>query len=1056
MSSDDALKQFISELLELKLHAGSPPLREIIKCCDVTPPGEPKPSPPTLSNLFTCNITRPPRWELVYAVVTGLCGCAAARNLTLNSRERETTWWKRRHERLMSDLTGSEPRIKSAGRDAVLAGLRPRVKTWNGNSLPTLAALSEDAAASRNGVSPALANSYIPRPEFDEEMQLALQSPAEPFPFLLVYGDAGAGKTASAWNAIQVALDPRTEVIVPRGGKALAEIAFIPDASSAIQAPALIWADGISAGDMEYLTDEILEQLSSFAIVIGTISAYDCGAILNASGSRAMPVARTAVGRAYPIYIPLDPTIPERLANLDPAKPERLVDEENHFGQAEPHADPRLMWIRLNSAGSVNPAGMAIVRSAIDCRRAGLVRPLVTEELKRIFFLYLADITRQPVSGELFEAAIEWAQESSPNTPPLLRLAHYPESRQAWVASRLLREAEASWELPEFIWPELIDIANPVECFSISHQAERLDKLIYAAKALAKAATEQEFYLLATLHRGKVLQRLGDLPAAKDCFKAIIDQGTSKEATAAAFLMGTISKEEDDDTEAVRYWIQATELPGELSLMAWFHLGCHYVMSSEREEAITALDRDFSPLDPAFSGASPTVALRASVLLKFARNSRSGLRSDLDEFERHAAQDENGSSEATIITEALRSYLESTDGFTSERSSGSFPTDSSLDEGRLHFSSLDYRRALQSYLRAAASTDRSDVRAEALCTAGDAAVELNLLAKAREYYAQSIECNDPEHSAQAALRLGAIRYEENDLPGAVRTWSRAREIGDPEIKAKASFNIGLAHRDANEYVLATQDFESVMRNLDANSGLRARAAIILAEIHEDMGADLVTINNYYQRALDIRDPEYSPIAALAFGKVAYERDRSSPRVVELMRIASDSRNIAVRGEAAWILGRILEENESFVDAISSYETAISTGHVDWKPAGQLYLGLLYGTQGKKNTGMRQLQFAYNSRHPKYRLEAAYWIGMFYWWDGMLGNKANLASAEEMFQQVFAYRDSEPWADAGLHLGQVLLARGDRDGAIAAWRQVQNSGIEPCAAEARMKLAGLDG
>ncbi|HXL90415.1 MAG TPA: tetratricopeptide repeat protein [Streptosporangiaceae bacterium] len=1038
MSRYNALMQFIGELLELKVHAGSPPLREIIERCDDTPPGITKPVKATLGNLFTRKVTQPPRYELVYVVVTGLCNCADARNLTLNPQERDITWWRGRLERLERDIAVEEFRR----REVLLGELRPRVKVWDGTRVPTLAFLTEEGAASRSGFPRALGDSYIPRPDFDEEMQLALQAPAEPFPFLLVYGDAGAGKTTSAWNVAQATLDPHTEVLMPRGGKALAEIALLPDISSVLRPPALIWMDGLSPSDMEHLTSEALECLSNFAVVIGTMSADDCGVILNARGSQAMPVARTAFGRAYPIHIPRDPVGEEAW----------VTGEDLGFDQDISRVDPRLMWVRVNTA---DPAGKAIVRSAIDCRRAGLVRPIETEELKRIFPLYLADITREPASSELFEAAIDWAQEPSPNAAPLLQLAHYPESRQAWVASRLLRESEASWELPEFIWPELIDIASPVECFSIFRQAERLDKLTYAAKALAKAAAEQEFYLTATLHRGKVLQELGDLPAAKSCFKAIIDQGVSKEATAAAFLMGMISKEEDDDREAVRYWIQATEMPGELSLMAWFHLGCHYVMSSEREEAVTALDRDFSALDPAFSGATPTVALRASALLKFAQNSRSGLRSDLDEFERRAAQDEDDGSDATIITEALRSYLDSTDDFTSERSPETFSIDLLLDRGRLHFSSLDYRRALESFLRAAASTDRSGPRAEALCMAGDAAAELSLLVEAREYYSQSIECGDPEHSAQAALRLGAILYKENDLSGAIRTWSRALEIGDLEVKAKALFNIGLAHRDADDYVSATRDFESVTRGLDAHSGLRTRAAIILAEIHEDAGADLTTIGNYYQRALDFQDSEYSPIAALAFGKVIYERDRSSSRAVELMRIANESRNIEVRGEGALLLGRILEENESFEDAISAYETAIGTGHTEWKPAGHLYLGLLYGTQGKKNTGMRQLQLAYNSRHPEYRLEAAYWIGMLYWWDGMLGNKANLVSAEEMFRQVFAHRDSEPWAAAGLQLGQVLRARGDYGGAIAVLGQVQSSGIEPCATEARMKLAGLD-
>jgi hypothetical protein len=287
MNRDDALTQFIGELLELRLHAGSPPLSEIIQHGDDTPPGIEKPAKATLSNLFTRNITRPPSYELVYVVVTGLWRCAAARNLKLNSQERDITWWRNRLTSLQRDLENDKMRR----RKVLLGELRPRVKVWNGTKVPTLRSLSEEGPVSRGGFSRTLGGSYIPRPDFDEEMQVALQACSDPFPFLLVYGDAGVGKTTSAWNAVQATLDPRTEVLVPRGGRALVEIAFLSVFSTVLRAPTLIWMDGMSPSDMDQLTSEALEYLSSFAILIGTMSADDCGVVLNAQGSQAMSVA---------------------------------------------------------------------------------------------------------------------------------------------------------------------------------------------------------------------------------------------------------------------------------------------------------------------------------------------------------------------------------------------------------------------------------------------------------------------------------------------------------------------------------------------------------------------------------------------------------------------------------------------------------------------------------------------------------------------------------------------------------------------------------------------
>lgn len=998
MGSNDALRQFIGELNELRLHAGSPNPKAIWRSADVAASGLPKPSPGTLRNVLDGNIVRAPAYETVYALVTGMRNHAAALNLVLNPQESDTGWWKKRHERLVRDLSSDEHPNMPVRRSAALSRLRPYVKAWDGSTPPTLADLSEGEIEGQNFFPWAFGDSYIPRPDIDEELQTTLQTPTSPFPFLLVYGERNAGKSASAWNAAQVALDPRTEVLVPRGGRALAEIAFIDDISSAVQAPALIWADGFSAGDMEHLTHEVLECLSGFAFVIVTISADDCGAILNAEGSQTLPVAREAFRNAYHAYIPYDLVMVDRWTSQQSTDPVRV-------SQAEPQADSRLMWIRLNSARQVSPEGMAIVRGAIDSRRAGLMRPLTRDELKQLFPSYLAQATRSSASDELFMAGMEWAQESTPGTAPMLECTTYPEEEHqpTWIASTAMAIEDAPWRLPEFIWPNLIEMANPKECLLIAYHADKFGELDYANDAYKKAATDREFCLLANLRRGEVNQRMGRISAAKDCFMSVINYGASREAGAAAYLIGRAFKEEGDAKNAVRYWMLSTELPGEMSLMAWFELGLHYILSFEREKAIAALDRDFSALNPVFPGTSLTTEFRASILLEFARNSSGGLRSRLEELEFLATEDEDN--QAAIILDTLKDYIGSIDQPVKAQVPPE-PTqvNSLLDEGRIHFRSLDHRRALQEFKMAAEAAEaagRSDLRAEALYLAGNTARELDLLTEAKEHYAQSIECGDPYHSAQAALSLGAILHEEGDIPNAIQAWGKARklELDDPETRAKASFNIGVASNEAGDYLSGRREFEAVLSDADSPSGLRARSAIMLAEISQDTDENVDVIDDYYQQALDVDDPKYSSIAAVMFGKWIYNRDGSCPKSEEIMRIASESSNLETRAEAAWWLGKILEERESFDEAISAYEVAISSGHVDWKPAGHLSLGLLYGTQGRKNLGMEHLRSAYVSSNIKYWPEAAYWMGMFYWWDGVHENRANLRNAKDMFQRT---------------------------------------------------------
>jgi HEAT repeat protein len=74
--------------------------------------------------------------------------------------------------------------------------------------------------------------------------------------------------------------------------------------------------------------------------------------------------------------------------------------------------------------------------------------------------------------------------------------------------------------------------------------------------------------------------------------------------------------------------------------------------------------------------------------------------------------------------------------------------------------------------------------------------------------------------------------------------------------------------------------------------------------------------------------------------------------------------------------------------------------------------------------MRHLRAAYESGHAEYRLEAAYWMGMFYWWDGTHGRESELRNAVIMLQQVVDSVNSRWGSDAGAALGSIREDFGD--------------------------------
>ncbi|HEX5119447.1 MAG TPA: hypothetical protein VFW65_30010 [Pseudonocardiaceae bacterium] len=1017
-----SLPRFAEELRELKRRAGAPSLSDIRKRT------RDKPAIATIHVLLAGRAKRAPRWDLVSDVVAAMATYARERDLELDAREADLSEWRRRHGLLVQAMERAAAH-QAARLETLLADFS--VLPADQIRRPPFHTLGELIAGWEGRPKP-VGGAYLPRPDFDEELRAALAAPSAPYPFILVYGDDGAGKSTSAWTAVMEILGPETKVLIPRDGTAIAALAEADDASTIMTGPLLIWADGLTSSDLERITRETLDLLADTTFLVATISADECAAILD-SPRDLMPTARAALTRAYLIHLPYDPEIAEQTTSA----------KDIDVAPAIPDVDPRLVWLRLNTAHSKSPEGVAIVRSVIDCRRAGLTRPVSEDELKQLFPIYLAEIDDLPISDELFAAGMEWAQKSGPATLPMLRPRRY-RGHPSWGISDQLREDQATWKIPASLWPQLIKMLDPQECFHVAREAEKRGDLVYATGALAKAATLAENTARANVLLGGLFGRLGDTAAAKTALMTVIDLGLSEEASAAANLLARMLKEEGNVERAIEYWTLATQWPGTFALLSWFELGQHYASVGDREKAVAALSRNFSE-------ALPGIEIRASTLLSFVQGSIGDLHTLLEAWETNGDYGwENHGDAVSAVREFVEIAESTTESEYHPESSDPDDMDIFLADGRRLLKLGDFRGALEVF-RSVAASGQLDLRAAALCEAGSTAMEMGLLVEAREAYEASIRCAHPDYSAHAALQLGGLLWEENhDASGAIRAWTSAAQLGDPETQAKATFNIGIAHHDAHEYRAAISKFQHAMRLADSH--FQAKILMMLAETHQAIGAEASIIDDYYRQALGIDDPHYSPIAAVALGKRMYDRDGPSAEALRVTRIGYGSQNLEARAEAAWRLGHMLEERGEIDEAIAAYRTAIDTDHSDWAPCGHCALGLLYGIQNKTSMGMRHLQAAYNSGHPEYRMEAAYWIGMFYWWDGTHGKEGALQNAVIMLRQVVDSRNRKWWPEAGIALASILEDLGDLESAIVTWRQLASSGIEPHATRARTQLA----
>jgi lipopolysaccharide biosynthesis regulator YciM len=983
------LRRFAEELRELKLRAGDPTLAEIRSRT------KDRPAIATISVLLAGKGRQAPSLDRVFDVVAALAACARKRGLDLGASEADLRdEWRRRYTLLEQAMERTE-----AERAARLKALLAEFSVLPADQIrrPPFHTLGELAESWDSRPGPA-GGEYLPRADFDEELRAALVPSPAPYPFLLVYGDDRAGKSTSAWKAVVETVDSRVKVLVPRDGSALAALAAADGPPAVVTGSALIWADGLTAADLDRLTPEKLDRLAGTAVIVATISADECAAILDAPRDRYL-VARGALRSAYLLHLPYDQEIADQVA-LNSAV-EIAAPEDAQVG------DVGLLILRLTTARSKSPAGMALVRAAIDCRRGGLRRPVSDGELRRLFPHYLAEIRNIPATDELFESGLAWAQGSGSAADAMLTvMPHRGRTERLWAVARTLVDgAEPNRAIPDVLWAELIDAATPLECDRIGYAAGNLGRMTYAAQAHTKAASVRDIEPRARLLAAAAYNQLGDRQAARTAFEAAyqaaVRDGLPDEACCAAYQLGNLAAADDDTDGAVRWWTDAAGRDQRWSLDAYLALGTHYALTGAPEKAIAALDRDFS-------SAKPPIQRRAAMVLLAVRPSSAGL--------------------AEIAAQLDADLTE--------------PDEERLLRGAL----MDYIARRARIAEAAgdpAPADKS--QAETLFEQGLTALTFGTRDEAIAAFERCVECAHSRYSPEAALELGNLWHEDGDSARAELAWALAAESGDATIAAKARFNRGLLRADAGDEAGAIALLESVLEHGDPDR--RAHAALLIAQLRASQDARAGDVEGLYRLAIDAAAPGWSPLALAELAIRKYGRDGATGEALSLLRQASESGHPEAGPKAAWVLGHLLEERADYDGAIRAYHAAIAAGHHDYTAAAHSSLGQLYAaTLDQQGLAVRHLEAAYNSGHPTYRVEAAFYLGAMHQWHGRFKNAAT------MFSQVAHSGHAKLWPQAGFLLGSVLVDLDDVPGALEQWRKVADSGIEPAANWARTRLA----
>ena len=190
------------------------------------------------------------------------------------------------------------------------------------------------------------------------------------------------------------------------------------------------------------------------------MSAQRRAAVIS-TGGEIGAIARGALAAASGEYgMPSGPPV-----GIEKAEAERLYPGERFDGSiAETLVGARELIARYKASPDDNPAGCAVVRAAIDFRRASTSRPVSEPELRRLFPLYLRAIrSGLAPTDDQFDAGIQWATQPVSSQVALLRPDRHGRELRTWTVFDHAVAVDEGQDgqprrIPAETWVELIDI----------------------------------------------------------------------------------------------------------------------------------------------------------------------------------------------------------------------------------------------------------------------------------------------------------------------------------------------------------------------------------------------------------------------------------------------------------------------------------------------------------------------------------------------------------------------------------------------------------------------
>jgi hypothetical protein len=359
---------------------------------------------------------------------------------------------------------------------------------------------------------------------------------------VMLSGHSKAGKTRMMFEALKWEELRDGWVVVPRDGKSVERLlrtSRLPKRWT----PLIVWLDDV----------EFYVTADGGGLSVGTIRGAECDrptVLLATEGGRGAERIRGdtslagAVDDLRRVALIVDVSVLPNDKEEDDIRrfyPQELADEIVRVGIGRRMVASAKLEEKIRLQGPYGGEercreGQAVVRAALDWRRAGAQSGISRTGLERLYRHYLPDDLD---AGEgLFVAGLRWARKPLPETEIAL-LGRDRRDRERFDPHPLAVEiAERTWHvINDGAWDETIALAGYADCLAIgvnayAREGEKSDR---AFRAWERTEGADDVRLAATgaCNLGVLLERRGDLEGAEAAYRRADERG---HATGACYL----------------------------------------------------------------------------------------------------------------------------------------------------------------------------------------------------------------------------------------------------------------------------------------------------------------------------------------------------------------------------------------------------------------------------------------------------------------------------------------------------------------------------------------